>query len=114
MGNYGDHENSVLSFIRKGHDQENDLYVVCNFTPITRENYRFGVEQTGQLIEIFNSDATSYGGSGISNGTVTIDQESCNGRTNSAAITLSPLGVAVFKVKKSINQPYPLQNTTTN
>lgn len=32
---YGDHNNSVLTYIRRGgHETENDLYVACNFTPV--------------------------------------------------------------------------------
>jgi len=34
---YGDAENSVLAYIRKGHDTKNDLIVICNFTPLTRK-----------------------------------------------------------------------------
>ena len=32
-GSIEDAENTCMSFIRKGHDQENDLIVVCNFSP---------------------------------------------------------------------------------
>ena len=44
---YGDSENSVLTYIRKGHDAENDLIIACNFTPVPRENYRVGIPKTG-------------------------------------------------------------------
>ncbi|MCB9426428.1 MAG: 1,4-alpha-glucan branching protein GlgB [Flavobacteriales bacterium] len=98
--NYGDNANSVLSYIRKGHNEENDIYVVCNFTPVTRENYRFGVKKGGTLKEIFNSDATQYEGSGTHNPKVKIEKEPWDGRPYSAAITLPPLGVSVFKITK--------------
>ena len=61
---YGDSENSVLTFVRKGHDKKNDLVVACNLTPVLRENYRIGIPKAGKLKEIFNSDAEKYGGSG--------------------------------------------------
>ncbi|WP_291868847.1 1,4-alpha-glucan branching protein GlgB, partial [Maribacter sp.] len=51
---YGDHENSVLTYIRKGHDTKNDIIVACNFTPVPRENYRIGVPKSGILKEVLN------------------------------------------------------------
>ncbi|MEN8790523.1 MAG: 1,4-alpha-glucan branching protein GlgB, partial [Flavobacteriaceae bacterium] len=64
---YGDAENSVLTFIRKGHDAKNDLIVACNFTPVPRESYRIGVPRSKQLKEIFNTDAKEYAGTGMHN-----------------------------------------------
>ena len=54
--NYEEAEDSIISFIRKGHDAKNDVIVVCNFTPVVRENYLLGVHQPGHLVEILNSD----------------------------------------------------------
>ncbi len=34
---------SVLSFLRRGRDPEDFVLVVCNFTPVVREEYRVGV-----------------------------------------------------------------------
>jgi 1,4-alpha-glucan branching enzyme len=98
--NYEDHENSVISFIRKGHDRKNDTVVVCNFTPAVRENYRIGLPRKGKLIEVFNSDTPIYGGSGIANPKpVTIQKKTYNYRDFSAAITVPPLGVSIFQWK---------------
>lgn len=95
---YGDAENSVLSYIRKGHDRENDLVAVCNMTPMIRENYKIGVTQKGSLKEIFNSDAKKYGGSGVSNvGKINIKKTKWHGKTYSAVVTLPPLSVTVFE-----------------
>ncbi|RRN77117.1 1,4-alpha-glucan branching protein GlgB, partial [Pseudoxanthomonas sp. SGD-10] len=58
-----DGENSVLVFVRKGHDVKNDLVVAINFTPVPRENYRFGATG-GEWKEVFNSDGELFGGSG--------------------------------------------------
>jgi 1,4-alpha-glucan branching enzyme len=30
--NYSDHQNAVISFIRKGNKVKDDVFVVCNFT----------------------------------------------------------------------------------
>lgn len=97
--NYSDSENSVLSYIRKGNNSEENLIVVCNMTPVIRENYRIGVPAEGKLKEIFNSDDEDFGGSGVKNKKVKTDNISWNGRAFSAAMTLPPLGVIVFSIK---------------
>ena len=61
-----DAANSVISFLRRG-SGEHIVVVVCNFTPVVRENYRVGVPAEGHWQEILNSDRTEYGGSGVIN-----------------------------------------------
>ncbi len=97
--NYSDHQNSVMAFIRKGHDFKNDLIVVCNFTEIVRHHYRIGIPNAGTLKPIFNSDATIYGGSGIENSSnLTIEYMPYDGKNHSIELTLPPLGVIVYKI----------------
>jgi 1,4-alpha-glucan branching enzyme len=43
------------------------VLVVCNFTPIPRENVLAGVPTGGFWRERLNSDAVEYGGGGIGN-----------------------------------------------
>ncbi len=93
---YGDHENSVLTYIRKGHDSEKDLYIACNFTPTPQQKYRMGVPVTGSLKEVFNSDGKEYGGSGITNGSVKIAKIPWHGYERSVEISIPPLGMVVF------------------
>ncbi len=61
---YGDRENSVIVFMRKGEQSADSLVVVCNFTPAPRYSYRVGVPTRGTWKEIFNSDDVRYSGSG--------------------------------------------------
>ena len=97
--NYSDHQNSVLAYIRKGIDTKKNLIVVCNMTPVVHHNYRIGLPSKGKLSQIFNSDAVEYGGSGITNPpSIKIEKELWNGREFSAAVTLPPLGICVFKI----------------
>ncbi|MFD1161369.1 1,4-alpha-glucan branching protein GlgB [Hwangdonia seohaensis] len=98
---FDDHENCVLSYIRKGKKSTDDVVVVCNLTPTVREKYRIGVTKKGQLTEVFNSDEKAFGGSGISNSKeISIKKQTWNGKDYSAEITLSPLGVSIFKFKQ--------------
>ncbi|MGZ9675701.1 1,4-alpha-glucan branching protein GlgB [Flavobacterium sp. GNP001] len=97
--NYSDHQNAVLSFIRKGKISNEDVIVVCNFTQVVRQDYKIGMPRTGKLQEIFNSDATQYAGSGVSNTSkLIIEATPYDGRDYSVAITLPPLSVVIFKI----------------
>ncbi|NUY80048.1 1,4-alpha-glucan branching protein GlgB [Flavobacterium sp. MAH-1] len=97
--NYSDNQNAVISFIRKGDNPKENLVVVCNFTPVLRDNYRIGLPTKGKLTEIFNSDKTEYGGSGNLNPkAIKIEATSWNGREFSAKLTLPPLGITVLKI----------------
>ncbi|WP_430968982.1 1,4-alpha-glucan branching protein GlgB [Spongiimicrobium sp. 2-473A-2-J] len=94
---YGDHENSVLTYIRKGHDAENDLIVACNFTPVPREQYRIGVPKTKKLKEVFNTDDTKYGGSGMRNTNIKTTKTPWHGYEKSVEISIPPLGVVIMQ-----------------
>lgn len=97
---YDDHENSVISYLRKGNHVENNVVVVCNLTPALRKNYKIGVPIKGKLVEIFNSDAKEFGGSGVSNKKeITIKKQPWNSKDFSAEITLSPLAISIFQIK---------------
>lgn len=86
-----DADQSVLSYLRWGHDGS-VVVVVLNFTPVPRHGYRIGVPRSGAYREIFNSDSGFYGGSNIGNG---IGLESENqpwmGFEQSLVITVPPL-----------------------
>ena len=91
---------SVLGFLRKSHDQgQSEHLLVClNFTPVVRP-YRMGVPQAGQYVEIFNSDAAKYGGSGVTNqGPLQADGHiPYHGQVASLELTLPPLGAVILK-----------------
>jgi 1,4-alpha-glucan branching enzyme len=92
-----DSDTSVLSFIRKGSRPEDVAVVVCNFTPVPRENYRVGVPRGGCWRERLNSDAQDYGGSGMGNfGSVEAAPLGSHGRYYSLALRLPPLTVLVL------------------
>ncbi len=93
-----DWEKSILSFSRRGISPDHPIVVVCNFTPMTRQNYRLGVPRSGHWKEILNSDASEYGGSGQGNlGGVTSEAHRFHGRDHSISITLPPFGALFFR-----------------
>ncbi len=96
-----DSDNSVLSFIRSARDTSNFLIIVCNFTPVPRENYVIGVPSEGRYREIINSDQDVYGGSGLhQNDTKTTRQQSAHGMAYSLELTLPPLATMILKLDK--------------
>lgn len=96
---YSDHQNAVMSYIRKGNNSSDDLVVICNFTQIIRHNYRIGLSRKGKLEELFNSDHPIYGGSGVANSQVmTIESMPYDGRDYSIELVLAPLSILVFKI----------------
>jgi len=96
-----DNQNSALSYIRKGKNPEDDIVVVCNFTPVVRDSYRIGING-GDWEEVFNSDDAAYWGSGIKNeGVITSEKAPQHGRPNSLDLKLPPLAVVMFKQVKA-------------
>ncbi|OHE72918.1 MAG: 1,4-alpha-glucan branching enzyme [Verrucomicrobia bacterium GWF2_51_19] len=96
--NSDDWEHSIISFLRIGKHSGETLFIVGNFTPVQRDNYRFGLPHHGTWKEIFNSNASEYGGSNIGNkGAIATEALSWNGRPYSATLTLPPLSTAIFK-----------------
>ena len=94
----GNSRDSILIYIRRGHDTFNDVLIVLNMTPTVHHNFRVGVPSQGTWVEIFNSDAGEFWGSGVLNNSP-VDTEVVNwhGRENSISISLPPLGAMVFK-----------------
>jgi len=88
---------SVISYVRRSRDPEELAVIVCNFTPVPREGYRIGVPLPGHYTERINTDAASYGGSGVGNfGGLAADAEPMHGHPYSLCLRLPPLGTLVF------------------
>ncbi len=95
---FNDADHSVVSYLRKGRTTADLILVVCNFTPVAHGGYRVGVPCGGAWLEVLNSDAADYGGTGRGNlGAVEAEAKPAHGRSHSLCLTLPPLGVLVFK-----------------
>jgi 1,4-alpha-glucan branching enzyme len=92
-----DAQQSTLSFLRRGRSDADQCVVVCNFTPMPRQDFRVGVPPGGGWREILNSDAGIYGGSGQGNlGRAELTAVPWHGHPCSILITLPPLAVVAF------------------
>jgi 1,4-alpha-glucan branching enzyme len=88
---------SVLSYMRWSADRQGLAVVVCNLTPVPRQDYRIGVPQTGNYRERINSDALDYGGSGSGNfGAIAADPVAMHGQPHSLRLRLPPLATLIF------------------
>lgn len=58
---------NVVSFLRHGGDGVPDLACVVNFAAVPHHDYRLGLPVAGRWEEVLNTDAESYGGSGVGN-----------------------------------------------
>ena len=92
-----DADQSILSFVRA--DREgNEILVVCNFTPIPRENYKLGVSQQGEYELIFNTDSEHYWGSNYHVGHILASKAlPWQGRTHHVELNLPPLSTIFIK-----------------
>lgn len=94
---YNDSENSVLSYIRKD-ENNHKIIVICNFTPVPREKYRIGLENTKSLKLLLNSDDIIYSGTGLYDyKNIKIENIQHHGKTLSISLDLPPLGFLIFK-----------------
>jgi 1,4-alpha-glucan branching enzyme len=96
-----DVEQSTASFLRR--DGDDEILVVCNFTPVPRTNFRVGVPHPGWWRELLNSDAEDYGGAGFGNfGGVESVPVPMHGRSDSISLSLPPLGVLFLKAAGAV------------
>ena len=92
-------------------DQRNDVYVlaryaptaapiliVANFTPQPQPRYRIGVPTRGRWAPLLESDAESFGGSGITNNPVDSEPTPAHGMEHSIEVTAGPLAISFFKL----------------
>lgn len=93
-----DADRSIVSFIRRSKDSEDELIFICNFTPVVYENYRVGVPYNCEYMELLNSDSDLYGGTNIGNmGKVTSINEPLHGKDYSINVVIPPLSTLVLK-----------------
>ena len=102
----GNANDSVLAYLRKGSEGTPPALVVCNFTPVVRENYAIGVPQPGRWSERLNTDADSYGGSNVGNGGSRLaEAKPQHGQPYSLSLSLPPLAVVVFVLENESGSP---------
>jgi len=95
---FHDWEASIIAFLRRAEDPDDFILFCCNFTPVPRQGYEFGVPVEGFYEEILNTDSELFGGSNMGNGgCVSSRPVPKHNRPYSIAVTLPPLAVVAFR-----------------
>ena len=90
-----DNQNNVVVFLRRDKAGK-ELVCAFNFSPNTYDGYRFGCPPVKEYVEVFNSDAKVYGGSGAVNAApCKVSWQESHGQESSVSIRIPPFG-AVF------------------
>jgi 1,4-alpha-glucan branching enzyme len=93
-----DSEQSVLSFIRRGKEEQDTIICIFNFTPVPRESYRIGVPAATHYEEVLNTDSRYYAGSNMSNnGKIVVQNMPWMGFSHSMGLALPPLGALFLR-----------------
>ncbi|MBS4199039.1 1,4-alpha-glucan branching protein GlgB [Bacillus sp. FJAT-49732] len=91
-------DQSTIVFRRCGKSQNEELIIICNFTPNVSYDYKVGVCMPGTYKEIFNSDASEFGGSGQLNKSPHYSiPNKWHGLPQHIKIKVPPLAITVFK-----------------
>ena len=93
-----DNRNNIIAFRRVAKDGS-DIVVVVNFSPEEQQEYRVGVPITGTYAEIFTSDKTEFGGSGMTNGKLKTENKPMHGQEQSIVLKIPRFGVLFLKGK---------------
>lgn len=91
-------DQSIVSFIRKGYEQKDQLIIICNFTPVVYHNYKVGVPFLSDYKEEFNSDLGEFGGSEqVNNVLLKAAEKNWHNQPYFIEVTVPPLAVVIFR-----------------
>ena len=98
---HDDYLKSIICF-RRIDDKGDERIVLCNFSPLSYENYRIGVPYDGFYEEVFNTDSERFGGSGVVNaGQLEADTEQpMHGYQQSIELVIPPMAAVYLKCAK--------------
>ncbi len=93
---HDDYAQSIIAF-RRIDKSGKELIVVCNFVPVSRDNYRIGVPYKGSYKRIFCSDDVKFGGSTppLKSGFKS-QKISCHGYDYSINLSIPSMSVSFF------------------
>ena len=99
-----DNHNNVLVLERRDRAGK-ALILAVNFSPVTFEDYRFGVPPKAVYEEVFNTDQPCYGGSGVlNNAPIPTERIASHGKECSISVRIPPLGAVILKGKGRLSK----------
>lgn len=88
---------NTLAYLRSS-DDGSQIISITNFSPVPHEQYHLPIPKLGNWIEALNTDDVKYGGSGVINSEIKVEQIHHKGFENSAVIRLAPLATIWLKL----------------
>ena len=93
--------NDLISYLRWSRDYQDVILVVINLTARNISNCSIGIPRAGLYLQVFNSDAIQYSGSGYGNDHgLYSSQTKVQDRPYSLAMSIAARSVAVFKLNE--------------
>ena len=89
-------DQSIIAFRRLSREGK-DVTVILNFTPVAHIDHRINVPLPGRYREIFNSDDTAYGGSGVINTGVMESFPVEGSLLHKVRVSVPPLGCTILE-----------------
>ena len=93
---HDDYKQSVIAF-RRIADDENEVIAVCNFVPVTREDYKIGVPYEGEYELLLSTVAEEFGGQGLALEHYETLEYGMHGFDQSISLTLPALSVLYLR-----------------
>jgi len=93
---HDDYKQSVIAF-RRIADDGSEVIAVCNFVPVTREDYKIGVPFDDNYELLFSTDDVKYGGQGLAKEKYEPIDFSMHGFDQSISLTLPALSVLYLR-----------------
>ena len=93
---HDDYKQSVIAF-RRIADDGSEVIAVCNFVPVTREDYKIGVPFEGKYELLFSTDAPEFGGKGLAKKSYETIKFGMHGFDQCVSLTLPALTVLYLK-----------------
>lgn len=90
-----DSDSSMIVFFRTAQDNRDKLLIICNFTPVVRENYEITLFSKKKWALIFNSDSIDYDGSSYPVKETLIPK--IDPMISHLFITLAPLATLIYR-----------------
>ena len=88
---------NTLAYLRSA-DDGSQIISITNFSPVPHEHYHLPIPKSGDWIEVLNTDDVKYGGSGVINNQIKVEQIQHRGFDYSAVIRLAPLATIWLKL----------------
>lgn len=102
---HDDYKQSVIAF-RRIADDGSEIIAVCNFVPVTREDYKIGIPFEGEYELLFSTDDVKFGGQGLALQHYETLEVGMHGFDQSISLTVPALSVLylkrIVKKKKSL------------